>query len=100
MHRRDFIKVFVGLAVAWPLVARAQQPESMRRIGVLMPHAADDPQGQTRLATFLKQLHLRRGFDCLRSIPIVTTPPMAALCRMVLVRLTNTDVQPAMSIAF
>jgi putative tryptophan/tyrosine transport system substrate-binding protein len=56
MRRRDFIKVIATSAAAWPLVARAQQTESMRRIGVLLPHAADDPQGQTRLAALLQQL--------------------------------------------
>ena len=57
MRRRVFIKA-IALAATWPVVARAQQAESMRRIGVLLPHAADDPQGQTRLATFLQQLQL------------------------------------------
>ena len=62
MRRRDFIKAIAGLIAGsmagWPLVARAQQAESMRRIGILLPHAADDPQGQTRLAAFLQQLQL------------------------------------------
>jgi len=57
MRRRDFITL-VGSAAAMPLVARAQQAESMRRIGILLPHAADDPQGQTRLAVFLQQLQV------------------------------------------
>jgi putative ABC transport system substrate-binding protein len=43
-------------AVAWPLAARAQQPDGMRRIGVLMPGAADDPNGQARIAAFLQGL--------------------------------------------
>ena len=41
---------------AWPLAARAQQAERMRRIGVLMPLAADDPEGQARIAAFLQGL--------------------------------------------
>jgi hypothetical protein len=49
--RRELIAAF-GCAAAWPLAARAQQGERMRRIGVLMPYAADNPQGQDRMAAF------------------------------------------------
>ena len=58
MRRRDFLKVIACSAVASPFAAGAQQGEHMRRIGILLPHAADDPQGQTRLAAFLQQLQL------------------------------------------
>src|SRR6516164_10570566 len=46
MRRRDFIKGIVGSATAWPLMARAQPGEHMRRIGVLMDRGADDPEAR------------------------------------------------------
>ena len=55
MRRRDFITLIGGTAVAWPLAARAQQGERMRRIGVLVA-VADDPEGQARIAAFLQGL--------------------------------------------
>jgi len=65
MRRRDFIGVVVGLA-AWPIAARAQKREEIRRIGVLMNRSADDPQGQARLLAFrhaLQQLGWSDGYN-------------------------------------
>jgi len=56
MRRREFITLISGAAAAWPLAARAQQREKMRRIGVLMNLGSDDAEGQARNAAFLQGL--------------------------------------------
>jgi hypothetical protein len=60
MRRREFITLLGG-AAAWPIAARAQQSDRMRRIAVLMNNAEDDPEGQARAAA------LRQGLACLPS---------------------------------
>jgi putative tryptophan/tyrosine transport system substrate-binding protein len=56
MHRRQFIALLGGAAVAWPRAARAQQADRMRRVGVLDNRVADDPEELARLTTFRQGL--------------------------------------------
>ena len=69
MRRRDFITLFGG-AAAWPLMARAQQGERVRRIGLLMG-TSDDQEGQARV-TALKQGLQELGWTDGRNIQIET----------------------------
>jgi putative tryptophan/tyrosine transport system substrate-binding protein len=71
MKRREFIRLLGGAAVAWPLSARAQQGERLRRIGVLHTPAADDPEGQARNAAFLQGL-TQLGWTDGRNVQIET----------------------------
>jgi hypothetical protein len=68
VKRREFITLLGG-AAAWPLAARAQQPEGMRRIGVLVGLAEDDPETKARLAAFRQGLE-KRGWSEGRNVRI------------------------------
>ena len=67
--RRDFISLVGSAAAAWPLAARAQQPNRMRHIGVLMGLAEDDPETKARLAAFRQGLE-KRGWSEGRNVRI------------------------------
>jgi putative ABC transport system substrate-binding protein len=69
MRRREFIRIIAGSAAILPLATFAQQPERMRRIGVLMPGAADDAEYRTRMAAFLQELQ-RLGWSDGRNVRI------------------------------
>src|SRR5258708_3330704 len=71
VRRRDFITAIAGLAAAWPLAARAQQPDRIRRIGVLVGLAEDDPEMTARLAGFRQGLE-KRGWSEGRNVSIDT----------------------------
>jgi putative ABC transport system substrate-binding protein len=76
MRRREFFVLFGG-AAAWPLTARAQQPERIRRIGVLMALAESDPEGRAALVAAFREGLQKLGWTEGRNIRIDTrwTPP-------------------------
>jgi putative ABC transport system substrate-binding protein len=69
LKRRDFITLVGGAAAAWPLAARAQQADRVRRIGILMGYAEGDPETEARLAAFRQRLE-RRGWSEGRNVNI------------------------------
>ena len=71
MKRRNFITGLGGAALTWPLAARAQQPERMRRVGVLMHTTSDETEAQARVAAFLQGLH-EAGWAVGRNVRIDT----------------------------
>jgi putative ABC transport system substrate-binding protein len=83
MQRREFIILLGGAAAAWPLAARAQQTNRMRRIGILLPAAVDDTDFQTFVGAFLQALALL-GWNIGRNVRIDTrwaTPSAADIRR-------------------
>jgi len=71
MNRREFIAALGSAAMAWPFAARAQQDGRVRRIGILLPGAADDPRFQAFVETFLQGL-ARLGWTIGRNVRIDT----------------------------
>ncbi|MGA7664266.1 MAG: ABC transporter substrate-binding protein [Pseudolabrys sp.] len=71
MRRREFITLIGGAAAAWPFAVRAQQPERMRRIGILLPAAADDAEFQAWVGSFLQGLQ-QLGWTIGRNVQIDT----------------------------
>jgi putative tryptophan/tyrosine transport system substrate-binding protein len=71
LQRREFVTLLGGAVAAWPLAASAQQRERMRSIGVLMNRAADNPEGQDRLAAFQQGLQ-EAGWSVGRNVRIDT----------------------------
>jgi putative ABC transport system substrate-binding protein len=63
MKRREVLTLLGGVAAAWPFAARAQQPERMRRIGVMMNQSPDDPENLARATAFLEALRQRGWID-------------------------------------
>jgi putative tryptophan/tyrosine transport system substrate-binding protein len=87
--RREFITLLGSAAVAWPLSAPAQQGERVRRVGVLMNPASDDPEAQGRIAAFrqeLQQLGWTEGRDVRidyrwRGTPVASTDMLRSFWR-------------------
>ena len=69
MRRRDLIALLCSGAATWPLTGRAQQPGPIRRIGVLLPAAAEDAEWQARLGAFRQGLQ-QLGWDDRRHVRI------------------------------
>jgi ABC-type uncharacterized transport system substrate-binding protein len=70
MRRREFITLLGGAVVAWPIAAQGQQGERMRRVGVLMGYAENDPAAQAQIDSFGQELH-RLGWTRGRNLQII-----------------------------
>ena len=71
MRRREFIKLVAGFATAWPVTVHAQQPERMRRIGVILASTADDAEFQAWFGAFLQGLQ-QAGWSIGQNVRIET----------------------------
>jgi len=71
MQRRKFITLLGGTVATWPITVPAQQPEQMRRIGVLLPRAVNDAEYQARMASFLQALQ-QLGWSDGRNVRVET----------------------------
>src|SRR6516162_9143629 len=69
MRRREFITLLGGVAVAWPIAARAQQPDQMRRVGVLINRRSDNPEGHDQVTAFQQAIQ-KLGWSDARNIRI------------------------------
>jgi putative ABC transport system substrate-binding protein len=72
MRRRKFLSVVAGVMASWPGVARAQQAERMRHVGVLMNLPADAPEAQAQMAAFVQGLQ-GAGWE-VGSVPSMLNP--------------------------
>ena len=71
MRRREFVALLAGAAAAWPLKARAQKGEKVRRIAILLPATSDDPEFQARVGALLQGLQ-QLGWSIGRNVRIDT----------------------------
>jgi putative ABC transport system substrate-binding protein len=81
VNRRSFITRLGGAAAAWPLAARAQERERVRRVGVLMSTSTDDPESQLRLVSFVQGLQ-QAGWTVGRNLQLDTRWAAGDIARM------------------
>jgi putative tryptophan/tyrosine transport system substrate-binding protein len=97
MRRREFI-AGIGSAVAWPVVARAQQGDRVRRIGVLMSLDENDPEGKTRLSGFAQGL-AELGWADGRNVRVDVRWAAGVVDRMQVLAKELVDLQPEVIVA-
>src|ERR1700674_3657413 len=98
MRRREFIALLGGAAMAWPLAAHAQQPDRMRRIGVLVPGDENDPEAKTYLAGFTQGL-AELGWTDGRNLRMEVRWAAADVDRMRMLAKELVDLQPDVILA-